>query len=148
LDDTDRGLLNIIQTDFPISARPYDALGERLGITGDEALSRVRALKDAGIVRKIGPSFDTRRIGHASVLVAAKVPAEHLQEVAAIVSSFPEVTHNYGREFAYNLWFTVVCSSEEQIDAVLERIKSKTGVADMFKLPAERMFKIKVEFEF
>ncbi len=148
MDDIDRELLNIVQADFPICQSPYDVLGERLGITGDEVFHRINLLSEAGIVRRIGASFDTRRLGHVSILVAAKVPADRLNEVAAIVTSFPEVTHNYGRDFEYNLWFTLVCQGTEQIEAVINSIKQKTEITDIHKLPAELMFKIKVDFEF
>ncbi|OFX13108.1 MAG: hypothetical protein A2Z18_05880 [Armatimonadetes bacterium RBG_16_58_9] len=148
LDETDRHLLNIIQTGFPIDARPYDVLGQRLGITGDEALRRVRKLSDSGIIRKIGPSFDTARLGHVSTLVAAKVPPDRLEEVAVVVSAFREVTHNYGRDFEYNLWFTLICESQERVDELIDCIKSTTGVYDIHVLSAERIFKIKVDFEF
>ena len=146
IDEIDKSLLNIIQSDFPVTPGP--ALGEALGITEDDALNRVSALVDGGVIRKIGPSFNTRKLGYTSTLVAAKVPPERLEEVAGIVSSFPEVTHNYGRDFDYNLWFALVCAGESQLERTLERIKSETGVADMRSLPSERMFKIKVEFEF
>ena len=148
MDEVDKGLLNIIQTDFPISPSPYHVLGERLGISEEEALARVRALVESGIIRRIGPSFDTRKLGHVSTLVAAKVPAERLEEVAGIVSSFPQVTHNYGRDFEYNLWFTIIAKDESEIERTLDRIKARTGVSDMHELPTKRMFKIKVEFEF
>lgn len=148
MDDIDKLLLNAIQSDFPISKRPYDVLGERLGISGKEALSRVRALVDGGVIRKLGASFDTRGLGHVSALIAAKVPPDRLEEVARIVSEYPEVTHNYGRDFEYNLWFTPVCESQERLDAIIEEIKSRAGISDMHKLPAQRMFKIKVDFQF
>lgn len=148
MDNIDSRLLNIIQSDFPISPRPFEVLGNALGITEREALERTRAFVDSGVIRRIGPSFNTRKLGYASTLVAAKVPPERLEEVANIVSSFDEVTHNYGRDFAYNLWFTLICHGEAQIESTLERIKSATGVTQMLSLPAEKMFKIKVEFEF
>ncbi len=148
MDDTDRRLLNIIQAGFPIRAHPYDAIGEQLGISADGALRRVRKLAESGVIRRIGASFDTRKLGHVDNLVAAKVQAEQLEKQAALVSSFPEVTHNYAREGAYNLWFTLVCESLERIEEVLESIKSGTGISEMFTLPAERMFKIKVDFQF
>ncbi len=148
MDNTDRQLLNIAQRDFPIAPRPCDVLGDRLGISEEETLSRVRALTESGVIRRIGPSFDSRKLGHVSTLVAARVPEERLDQVAGIVSSFPEVTHNYGREFEYNLWFTLICESDERLQAVLEEIKSRTGVVDMRSLPAVRTFKIRVEFEF
>jgi len=148
LDDIDRRLLNTIQSDFPINERPYDVLGERLGMSPDEALSRVRALVDAGIIRKLGASFDTRRLEHVSALVAAKVRPDRLEEAARIVSEYPEVTHNYGRDFEYNLWFTLVCESDGRLDALIEEIESKAGILSIHKLPAQRLFKIKVDFEF
>jgi DNA-binding Lrp family transcriptional regulator len=148
MDEVDKGLLNIIQTDFPISPSPYHVLGERLGISEEGALERVRALVESGVIRKIGPSFDTRKLGHASTLVAAKIPIERLEEVAGVVNSFPQVTHNYGRDFEYNLWFTIIAKDESEIERTLDQIKAKTGISDMHELPAKRMFKIKVEFEF
>jgi len=148
MDELDKGLLNIIQTDFPISPSPYRVLGERLGIGEDEALERVRALVESGIIRKIGPSFDTRKLGHVSTLVAAKAPIERQEEVAGIVSSFPQVTHNYGRDFEYNLWFTLICRDADEMERVVDDIKARTGISEMHALPAKRMFKIKVEFEF
>jgi len=147
MDEIDKRLLNIVQTDFPIARRPYEVLSGRLGISEQEALGRVRALAESGVIRRIGPSFDSRRLGHVSTLVAARVPKERLDEVAGLVSSFPEVTHNYGREFDYNLWFTLICESEARLGAVLEAIKSRTGLSDMRSLPAVRTFKIRVEFE-
>lgn len=134
--------------DFPIASRPYQILGERLGISESEVLERVHRLFETGIIRKIGPSFDTRRLGHVSILVAARVPEERVEEVAHIISSYPQVTHNYGRESEYNLWFTLICRDEGEMNDILESIKSRTGISEMHMLPAERTFKIKVEFEF
>ncbi|MCL6630042.1 MAG: AsnC family transcriptional regulator [Armatimonadetes bacterium] len=148
MDYLDRQLLNIIQVDFPIASRPYQILGERLGISESEVLERVHRLFETGIIRKIGPSFDTRRLGHVSILVAARVPEERVDEVAHIISSYPQVTHNYGRESEYNLWFTLICRDEGEMNDILESIKSRTGISEMHMLPAERTFKIKVEFEF
>lgn len=148
MDDLDKRILNIIQAGFPVAENPFEVLGEQIGIGADEALVRVRALKESGIIRKLGASFDTRKVGHISMLVAAKVDLEHLLKVADEVSLFPEVTHNYGRDFEYNLWFTLVCESAARIDSIIEKVKSLPGVIDIQKLPSERMFKIKVDFEF
>lgn len=148
MDALDRELLNIIQTDFPLDPHPYRVLGERLGIPEAEALSRVGSLVDDGIIRRIGPSFDSRRLGYVSTLAAMKIPPERLEEVAALVSSYPQVTHNYGRDHEYNLWFTLVCPGRQEIARIAEEIRERTGIVDLHLLPAERMFKIRVEFEF
>lgn len=148
LDETDRQLLNLIQTDFPLEERPYDTLGARLGIAADEAFSRVRALVESGVIRRIGPSFDSRRLGHVSALVAARVPSHRLEEVARAINAYPEVTHNYARRHDYNLWFTLVCESLSRLESVVERIKAEANISDMHVLPAERTFKIRVDMEF
>jgi DNA-binding Lrp family transcriptional regulator len=148
MDELDKRLLNTVQADFPISPRPYRVLGERLDITEEEALSRTRTLVESGIIRRIGPSFDSRKLGHVSTLVAAKVPGERLREVADIVSSFPQVTHNYGRNHEYNLWFTLICRDAAEMERVVSEIRARAGVSDMRVLPAERMFKVRVSFEF
>lgn len=146
MDEIDRKLLNIIQSDFPIAQQPYEILGNRLGISAQEALARVRALAESGIVRRIGPSFDSQRLGHVSTLVAAKVPTDRLDEVAALVSTYPQVTHNYGRDCEYNLWFTLICENQEQLEQILQEIRRKASIEDMACLPAKRVFKIQVDF--
>jgi len=148
VDDLDRELLNILQAEFPLETRPYRVLAERLGTTEPDVVTRVNRLVRAGIIRKIGPIFDTRTLGYTSMLAAMRVPRDRLAEVAAIVSSFPEVTHNYGRHHEYNLWFTLVCRDSQEIERVISEIRARTGGADVHLLPAERMFKIGVSFEF
>ncbi|MGB9619482.1 MAG: AsnC family transcriptional regulator [Armatimonadota bacterium] len=147
MDEIDRQLLNIAQSDFPIAPRPYKLLGEQVGITEQEALERVRKLVQSGIIRRIGPSFDSKKLGYVSTLVAARVPRDRLEDVAVIVGSFGEVTHNYERDHDYNLWFTIICDSKERLREILDEIRRKTGEAEMYSLPAERTFKIKAEFE-
>jgi siroheme decarboxylase len=148
MEKLDAQLLNIIQSEFPVANRPYQLPAEKLGITEHEALDRVRRLAESGIIRRIGPSFDSRKLGHVSTLVAARVPAERLDEVAAMVSRFPQVTHNYGRDHEFNLWFTLICRDSAEIERVLNRISEQTGSIEMHTLPSERMFKVKVRFEF
>lgn len=148
MDDLDKQILNIIQTDFPLASRPYQIIAERLGTTESEILSRVRQLIESGVIRKIGPVFDSRKLGYESTLVAMKVPENRLLEVANIVNEFPQVTHNYGRRHKYNLWFTLVCQNSSEIDNILSQIRAKTGISDICLLPAERMFKIDVNFRF
>src|SRR6476469_7482933 len=84
LDDLDRELLNAVQWDFPLDARPYAVLGERLGLSEPEVRDRVAKLKDAGVLRQLSAMFDTRALGYTSALVAAKVDAEHVDESAAV----------------------------------------------------------------
>ncbi len=52
--------------------------------------------------------FDSRRLGYASTLCAAKVPEEKMQHFVEVVNGYPGVTHNYRRGHEYNVWFTFI----------------------------------------
>ena len=138
----DKKLLNQIQDSFPLCPRPFAELGKSLGISEEEALQRVRRLKNEGYIRRLGGVFDSPSLGFYSTLVAAKVRPDHLETVAAYVSGFPGVTHNYQRDHDLNLWFTVTARSEQEVDAVLDKIRSFKGVEILLKLPAEKVYKI------
>ncbi len=146
MDDTDRVIINEIQSDFPISIRPYLDLGNRLNLSESDVLKRVGRLKREGVIRRIGGNFNSRALGFTSTLCAAKVPGEKLDFFVEVVNRFPGVTHNYQRNNPYNVWFTFIAPSMEKIDAALQEIREQTGVEDICNLPAIRMFKIKVDF--
>ncbi len=145
MDILDKKLLDIIQTGFPIASRPYAVLGEMLELTEAETLARVRALQEAGIIRRIGANFQTAKLGWHSTLCAAKVPSEKLKAFTAEVNSHAGVTHNYLRKHDHNVWFTYIGQSEEAVQAALKEITRKTGIA-ILNLPALQVFKIKVDF--
>lgn len=142
----ERKVLEVIQQKFPIAPHPYEELGRRLGVTEDEAFDAVQALCKKGIIRRLGGSFDSRKVGYKSTLVALSVPKDRLDEVVAIVNGYPGVTHNYEREGKYNVWFTLIAESEEAIERTIEEIKSRAGVSAL-NLPATHLFKIKVDFD-
>jgi len=147
MDDIDIEILRIIQEGFPLVSRPYAVIGEKAGCSEQEAFRRVMALKEAGVIRRIAASFDSRRLGYVSTLVGMRVPEKHLERVAHIVNGFPQVTHNYQREGPLNLWFTVLAESEERLRRTLDEIKGAAPEAEMFDFPAKRVFKLRVHFE-
>ena len=147
IDDIDRDILNRIQSGFPITTRPYRTIAEDLGLSESEVLKRVSRLKASGIIRRIGGNFTPEKLGFVSTLCAAKVPEEKISQFGEVVNRYPGVTHNYRRENTYNIWFTFIAPSMDEINANLEQIASETGVSDILNLPATRVFKIKAEFK-
>jgi siroheme decarboxylase len=147
MDAIDKKILNIIQKDFPVVAEPFKVVAERLGLDEDEVLERIKDLKAVGIIRRIGAVFDSKKMGFASTLCAAKVPKKYLRKFIEIVNSYPGVTHNYRRRHDYNVWFTFIASDEETLKKSLGEIRDKTGVADIISMTASRIFKIDATFE-
>lgn len=146
LDDLDRAILNEIQSNFPLVPRPYAEMGKRVGAKEEEVLARVQALYEAGVIRRIGANFTSRKLGYTSTLCAARVPPEKLPRFAAVVNRYPGVTHNYLRKHRYNVWFTLIAESEAKLAEILQEIREATGVRDLLSLPAQEIFKIKVDF--
>lgn len=146
MDATDRAILSMIQSSFPIEPRPYAVIGKETGISEQEALERVRSLKKRKIIRRLGANFQSAKLGFRSTLCAAKVPEESMKAFVAEVNSHTGITHNYLRDHEYNIWFTCIGPSWEAVCELLDTITQKTGIP-ILNLPARRMYKIKVDFK-
>ena len=149
LDELDRRLLNLMQSRFPLQPRPYAAVATEAEISEDETLARVERLVRERIIREVTPIYDTRALGYQSMLVAAKVDAEHPQRAAAIVNSHPGVSHNYLRTHDFNLWFTVAVEPDSALglDGTLEVLQRLTGAESIRQLPTLKLFKIRMDLE-
>ena len=147
IDDMDRAILNLIQSDFPITPRPYLAIAERLGFSENDVIKRLGRLKKRGIIRRIGGNFVPEKLGFVSTLCAAKVPEDKIQSFAVAVNRYPGVTHNYQRDNKYNVWFTFIAPSMKEIEENLENISRQTGIREIINLPATKVFKIKAHFD-
>jgi DNA-binding Lrp family transcriptional regulator len=149
LDDHDRRLMNVLQSNFPLQPEPWPDIAARAELPVDDAMARTQRLLDGRIIREITPIFDTRALGYASMLVAAKVDSEHPQRAAKIVNSHPGVSHNYLRTHDFNLWFTIATppDSELGLQGTLDVIQELTGAESIRQLPTLVLFKINMNLE-
>jgi DNA-binding Lrp family transcriptional regulator len=144
MDEFDRRLLDEFQRDFPLTPRPFAVLAERLGVSEAAVRRRLDELKKMGAVSRVGAVFRPNTVGF-STLAALAVPHHDMARVAAFVSSFPEVNHNYQREHAFNLWFVVAAATRERVTEVIESIHTATGFAPL-DLPLVESFHIDLGF--
>lgn len=147
LDAIDKRIINRIQSDFPIDTRPYRIIAQELELEEGQVIERVQRLKAQGVIRRIGGNFVPHKVGFVSTLCAAKVPEEKIEAFAAVVNRFTGVTHNYQRDNEFNIWFTFIAESREEIARNLARISKETGVNTILNLPATKVFKIRAQFE-
>jgi len=141
----DQRLLNDFQRDFPLTPTPYADIARDLGLSEVEVLARLKQLIAAGTVSRVGAVVRPNTVG-VSTLAAMSVPAEDLECVAALVSSYAEVNHNYEREHELNLWFVTTAPDAEHLQRVLDEIAARTG-HEVLSFPLLEDFHIDLGFE-
>ena len=149
LDDTDRRLMNLLQSHFALDPEPYALVAKEAELAVDDVQTRTQRLLDERIIREITPIFDTRALGYSSMLVAAKVDSEFPHRAAEIVNSHPGVSHNYLRTHDFNLWFTIATppDSELGLKGTLDVIQELTCAESIRELPTLTLFKINMNLE-
>ncbi len=141
-------VLSRIQAHFPLTPRPLETLADELGLSADQVRETLEHLYAQKKIRRIGASFTSHKLGYVSCLCALAIEGGDaaIEAAARVVSSYPQVTHNYGRDNHYNIWFTLIARSRAQRDRIFQEIVQKTGCRDALKLAATRTFKIQVQF--
>jgi DNA-binding Lrp family transcriptional regulator len=149
LDETDKRLMNLLQSSFPLDPEPFALVASEADLDLDDVLARTRRLLEGRIIREITPIFDTRALGYESMLVAAKVDAENPQRAARIVNAHPGVSHNYLRTHDFNLWFTIATPPDSKLGlrGTLDALMEETGATSMRELPTLTLFKINMNLE-
>jgi DNA-binding Lrp family transcriptional regulator len=149
LDDVDKRVMNLLQSRFPLTERPFEPIATEAEIGVEDLMERTQRLLDGRIIREITPIFDTRALGYESMLVAAKVDAENPHRAAKIINSHPGVSHNYLRTHEFNLWFTIATPPDSGLglQGTLEVLQRLTGAESIRQLPTLRLFKINMNLE-
>jgi DNA-binding Lrp family transcriptional regulator len=149
MDKQDCIILEEFQKNFPLCEGPYEIIAQRLKIPRDELWDRIQRLMKEGVVRRIGASLDSRKLGFCSTLAAVSCKADTIDKAADIIGQFPEVTHSYLRNDNFNIWFTLIAVDEERIDRILEQIRASLSLkhSQVLNLPMKRLFKLNARFK-
>jgi DNA-binding Lrp family transcriptional regulator/cytochrome b subunit of formate dehydrogenase len=147
LPESECRILQMLQDEFPLCRSPYAEVARQTGLSPEDADRRIFSLRQRGVIRRIGGVINPRRLGLAATLVAMKVPPEHVNEVAAVVYSMPNVTHNCLREHEYNMWLTLTAKSSEELAATVAQLKRVTRITELLDLPSLKTYKINVRLD-
>ena len=137
-------LLDGFQRDFPLMPRPFAEIARRLATDEATVIEMLARLQAERAISRVGAVIAPHRAGW-STLAAMAVPPAQLEEVAALVSSYPEVNHNYEREHRLNLWFVVAAPSPERVAGVLAEIEYWSGL-EVLDLPLEEAYRLDLGF--
>ena len=148
MDKIDSKILHELQYNFPLTERPYEVIARKLKIPNEDIWNRIQTMLDEGVIRRMGASFDSNKLGFCSTLAAVSVDAELVDQAADIIGQFHEVTHSYLRNDVFNIWFTLIAVDNNRIKDILEQIRKSLCLerSKVLNLPMKRLFKLDARF--
>lgn len=148
MDKIDNKILHELQYNFPLVEKPYEFIARKLKITNEDIFNRIQKMVDEGVIRRIGASFDSNKLGFQSTLAAVSVGSELIGRAAEVIGQFHEVTHSYLRNDVFNIWFTLIAIDNNRIENILEQIRKSLSLekSKVLNLPMKRLFKLDARF--
>lgn len=138
-------LLNLLQEELPLVPQPFQELGKKVGLTEEEILNFLKILRERGVLRHLGASPDSHKLGHFTCLLACSLPEGRLH-IAEEIAELPEVTHAYLRDHKLNFWFTLVLPRKEDLEPYIKALEERFSVK-IYAFPAKRKFKVRAVFK-
>ncbi len=138
LDELDRALIKATQAGLPLVARPYDAVGAQLGVSGEVVRARLAAMLEHGLVRRIGAVPNHYKLGYTangmSVWDVDDAQVDALGERLVGASGFGGISHCYRRPRAlphwpYNLFVMLHGRSRDQVQQQANAVAALLGDA-------------------
>ena len=134
LSDFDRRLIAATQAGLPLVPRPYDAVGEMLGVSGEHVRERLSAMLAEGLVRRIGAVPNHYRLGYRhNGMTVWDVDDAEIDRLGALIGAQPFVSHCYRRPrregWPYNLFAMVHGRDASDIEAYRNQIRALLGSA-------------------
>lgn len=135
LTDLDKKIVMELQAGLPLVSRPFMELAQRLGISEAELMDRVQAIKQSGLMRRIGAALRHHRVGFkANAMIVWHIPEEIIIEVGEQMAKLPEVTHCYQRaslpQWPYNFYTMVHGHSREECQQIAAKLSEIAGVTN------------------
>lgn len=136
IDETDRRIIRATQAGLPLTAHPYHAIAETLGLSPDDVMGRLQAMLDRGVIRRIGAVPDHYRLGYrANGMTVWSVPDGRVDQLGRAIGELDFVSHCYHRprrppEWPYNLFAMVHGRTRPEVEQRAERIAAILGPDD------------------
>lgn len=140
--ERDRALLGALQRGLPLVARPYAAVGQRIGMAEEEVMSRLASLKSAGVIRRLGVIVRHHELGYrANAMNVWALPEDRVDAMGRRLAEEPDVSLCYRRrccvEWPYNLYCMIHGRDRQQVLAHRQRLAEKH---DLDRWPHEVLF--------
>ena len=145
---TDEDIATIRATQGPMAVQPaaYAPAAERLGVTEEEVLRRLRSLQERGGLRRVAAILYHRRAGFsANGMGVWAVPEDEILETGKRMAAFRGISHCYQRptyaDWPYSVFTMAHGRSKEECDAILDSIAEQTGIGERATLYSSTEYK-------
>ncbi|WP_243019701.1 AsnC family transcriptional regulator [Simplicispira sedimenti] len=135
LDDFDRQLIAATQGGLPLVPRPYDAVGERLGVSGQQVRERLAQMLESGLIRRIGAVPNHYRLGFtANGMSVWDVDDALVDQLGERIGQLPGVSHCYRRprrlpSWPYNLFAMLHGRTRAEVEQQAVQLQELLGSA-------------------
>jgi siroheme decarboxylase len=135
LSELDRALVAATQAGLPLVARPYEAIGAVLGISGEEVRERLAAMLASGVVRRIGAVPHHVKLGFtANGMSVWDVDDARVDALGEAIAALPGVSHCYRRprhlpDWPYNLFVMLHGRERAEVEQQAARVAALLGDA-------------------
>ena len=144
---TDHEILQVIQDGVPVTREPFKEAAEKLGMTQEELVKRVKAMDENGLIRRFSANINQRKLGIvANAVVVWNIPDEKLEAAIPVFLGRGEISHIYERitypgQWEYNLYTVVHDYDRESVYGFAKKLADEVGVDDYQVLFSKRRFK-------
>lgn len=146
LSDRDIDLIRALQSPLKLIATPFQAIAEECDMASETVLNRIRQWCDDGTIRRFGARVNHRRIGYlANGMSVWQIDEDHLDEMGAKLSAYPQISHCYARaavdSWPYNLYGMVHANEKQEVLDLVEGIAGKSGNPEHLVLFSTKEYK-------
>jgi len=151
MDSIDRKLVAQAEKGLPVLSEPFNQIAAETGITPQQAIQRLKQLREEGVIRRFGVSLRPISIGYAAnAVVAWKVPEERVCELGAYFAGYKDISHCYEREvvagrWEYNLYTVIHGRERTAVEELVKLLALVVGIADYVVLFSTKNLKNSVE---
>jgi DNA-binding Lrp family transcriptional regulator len=138
--------VRLLQRDFPLQPRPFDALARGATIAADDLLSATRTLVGRGQIRRFGAVIQSRKPGFVATAMGLwTVPDEKADEFGTRMAQHRGVSHCYLRpvydDWPYNLYTIVHGRSVDECESIINDLAIDSGLTEKKALYPTREYK-------
>ncbi len=146
LTEIEKKIVAAIQSNIPVSERPYLEIAQAIGIEEETLLTTLKEMCDRGVIRRFGATLRHQKSGfEANAMAAWQVDETAIDAVGRKMASFKEVTHCYRRnptaDWPYNLYTMIHARDEAGCRETARKMAATAGVAEYRLLFSRRELK-------